>query len=229
MDSKSEFIDDSSASAMELHEAVAGGSVVPSGWFTYHQAEGRWSWSDELARMYGYEPGDVVPTAELLLSHKHPDDAARSETDLSRIVQARNEIAVLYRMIDRHGDEHVIVAHLETLRDANGGAVGTHGRCVDATALSRADVDGAIECFRQHAARIEQVKGFIMAACGVDEDAAFAILKWCSQTHNVKLWRVADRIATMLRSMSVDPEFRWGPAVVERLLLEACGARTGDS
>jgi hypothetical protein len=25
-----------------------------------------WEWSDELARMHGYEPGEVVPTTELL-------------------------------------------------------------------------------------------------------------------------------------------------------------------
>jgi hypothetical protein len=36
----------------------------------------RWEWSDEVARMHGYEPGAVVPTTKLLLSHKHPDDRA---------------------------------------------------------------------------------------------------------------------------------------------------------
>lgn len=229
MDSKSRFIDDASARAMELDQAVAGGRVVPSGWFTYHQAEDHWCWSEELARMYGYEPGDVVPTTELLLSHKHPDDAARTDMSLNRIVQARNTIAVQYRMIDRHGDEHVIVAHLEALCDAAGGAVGIHGRCVDASGLGGTDAGRAIASFRQHAARIEQVKGFIMAACGVDADAAFAVLKWCSQTHNVKLWRVADRIATRLRSISMEPELRWDTAAVERLLLEACTTGTGDS
>jgi hypothetical protein len=29
----------------------------------------RWEWSDEVALMHGYEPGSVVPTTELLLSH----------------------------------------------------------------------------------------------------------------------------------------------------------------
>jgi hypothetical protein len=33
-----------------------------------------WWWSDDVARMHGYEPGTVEPTTELLLSHKHPDD-----------------------------------------------------------------------------------------------------------------------------------------------------------
>ena len=36
----------------------------------------RWEWSDEVARMHGYEPGSVQPTTELMLSHKHPDDRA---------------------------------------------------------------------------------------------------------------------------------------------------------
>src|SRR6478609_7182477 len=44
------------------------------GGFLYHRNGDRWEWSDEVARIHGYEPDQVAPTTELMLSHKHPDD-----------------------------------------------------------------------------------------------------------------------------------------------------------
>jgi hypothetical protein len=37
-----------------------------------------WEWSDEVAEMHGYRPGEVTPTTELIAGHKHPDDLAAS-------------------------------------------------------------------------------------------------------------------------------------------------------
>ncbi|WP_407812667.1 PAS domain-containing protein, partial [Staphylococcus aureus] len=52
------------------------GSGAPHrvGGFLYHRNGDRWEWSDEVARIHGYEPDQVAPTTELMLSHKHPDD-----------------------------------------------------------------------------------------------------------------------------------------------------------
>src|SRR3546814_15529870 len=50
-----------------LHRLKVGGFRF---WFVGQ----RWEWSDEVARMHGYDPGSVTPTTELLLSHKHHDD-----------------------------------------------------------------------------------------------------------------------------------------------------------
>ncbi|MGI5187207.1 hypothetical protein ACQEVI_03580 [Promicromonospora sp. CA-289599] len=36
---------------------------------------------------YGFEPGDVVPTTSLKLSHKHPDDRARVDGVLRRAAE----------------------------------------------------------------------------------------------------------------------------------------------
>ncbi len=44
------------------------------GSFSFLTRENRWEWSDEVARMHGYEPETVEPTTERVLSHKHPDD-----------------------------------------------------------------------------------------------------------------------------------------------------------
>lgn len=44
------------------------------GRFEYRYDTDTWTWSDTVARIHGYEPGEVEPTTELVLSHKHPDD-----------------------------------------------------------------------------------------------------------------------------------------------------------
>jgi len=42
------------------------------GSFRYLRAEDRWEWSDAVAHMHGH----ALPTTALVMSHKHPDDAA---------------------------------------------------------------------------------------------------------------------------------------------------------
>ena len=51
-----------------------GGGPEPVGRFSFDVGSDRWWWSDELFDIYGFAPGSVVPTTELVLSHVHPDD-----------------------------------------------------------------------------------------------------------------------------------------------------------
>jgi len=83
--------------------------------------------------------------------------------------------------------------------------------------------------FRQHRARIEQVKGFLMVVCAMDEDAAFALLQWYSQVHNVKLWVIAERVAARLPLVRLDGEWPCAPQFIERMLLDACADGATDS
>jgi hypothetical protein len=56
------------------------------------------------------------------------------------------------------------------------------------------DARGLIE----RRAVIEQTKGMLMVIYGIDADAAFELLRWQSQQHNVKVGLLAERIATDL-------------------------------
>ncbi len=58
-------------------EALVDGPPQRVGRFEYHYGTDTWIWSDAVARMHGYRPGEVTPTTELVLSHKHPDDLGR--------------------------------------------------------------------------------------------------------------------------------------------------------
>ncbi len=53
------------------------------------------------------------------------------------------------------------------------------------------------EAVREIAARrsiIDQAKGMLMVVYGIDADAAFDLLRWQSQRHNVKLRLMADQV-----------------------------------
>lgn len=58
--------------------------------------------SDTVARMHGYEPGEVEPNTELLLRHKHPDDRERVAAILDR-VPAGEPFSSRHRIIDTAG------------------------------------------------------------------------------------------------------------------------------
>ena len=63
---------------------TAGAASTLLGRFRYDVPTDRWWWSDEVYRMHGFEPGEVVPTTAMILAHKHPEDRARYATALSR-------------------------------------------------------------------------------------------------------------------------------------------------
>jgi hypothetical protein len=44
------------------------------GRFRWEIQRGQAVWSDSVYRLYGYRPGQVVPSSALGLGHKHPDD-----------------------------------------------------------------------------------------------------------------------------------------------------------
>ena len=66
----------------------------------------------------------------------------------------------------------------------------THGFYVDVTPSERERQDqvaAAVTVIAEARAGIEQAKGMLMLIYGMDEPAAFELLKWRSQETNVKL------------------------------------------
>ncbi|SUD48462.1 putative diguanylate cyclase [Nocardia otitidiscaviarum] len=173
-----------------VEKVVGAGDAVRVGWFRMEFADQRWEWSDEMARLHGYEPGDVEPSTELLLSHKHPDDRDRVEAELVTSVRDHAPFSSRHRIIDTDGDEHQVVVVSEPITDDDGIVIGTGGYCVDLTDSLPESVDllGEVlpEIVEQRAA-IEQAKGILMAIYALSPDQAFQVLRWRSQVTNTKL------------------------------------------
>jgi PAS domain S-box-containing protein len=158
----------------------------------------RWEWSDEVARMHGYEPGEVVPTTKLLLSHKHPEDRAHVQDLLDYALQSEESFSSRHRFLDTAGNEHDAIVVADRMRDDSGAVVGTAGYYIDLTNTfdeTRQEVlDEALPDLFENRAAIEQAKGVLMYVYRVSAEQAFRVLQWRSQETNVKLRALAKQL-----------------------------------
>ena len=152
----------------------------------------RWEWSDNVARMHGYEPGEVVPTGELLLAHKHPDDRPLVAEVLDR-VRRGDPFSSRHRILDTADRVHWVIVVGDRLVDDDGDVIGTAGFYIDVTEVIQSDVTAAVSEASESRAVIEQAKGVLMVGYGISADRAFDILVWRSQETNVKVRDVAAR------------------------------------
>lgn len=152
----------------------------------------RWEWSDAVARMHGYEPGQVEPTTELLLQHKHPDDRDRVAAVLDHVLKGK-PFSSRHRIVDTCGHTRCVVVAGDRMLDDTGTLIGTSGFYVDVTDSLHSDITNVLEAVADARARIEQAKGVLMAAYGISAERAFDILVWRSQETNLKVRDLAAR------------------------------------
>ncbi len=165
----------------------------------------RWEWSDEVARMHGYEPGTVVPTTQLLLSHKHPDDRAHVQELLDYALRSEESFSSRHRFIDTAGNVHDAIVVADRMLDESGAVVGTAGYYIDLTNTfdeTRQEVlDVALPDLFENRAAIEQAKGVLMYVYRVSAEQAFRVLQWRSQETNVKLRSLAKQLLDEVTSL----------------------------
>ncbi|WP_438944075.1 ANTAR domain-containing protein [Nocardia blacklockiae] len=161
------------------------------GSFRFWFADQRWEWSDEIFAMHGYRPGEIVPTTELLLAHKHPEDRAHVEEILTKAVRSGASFSSRHRFLDTAGREHQAVVLADRIIDDEGVVVGTAGYYLDLTetfAAQRQEVlDETLPGLYESRAVIEQAKGVLMRVYRINAHQAFDVLRWRSQETNVKL------------------------------------------
>ena len=181
-----------------VREPLGAGAPQRIGWFRFYFDDGRWEWSPQVEKMHGYLPGSVTPTTEIVLSHKHPDDYRQIADTLDLIRQTRQAFSSRHRIIDVGGRVHHVVVVGDLLREIDGTVIGTHGYYVDVTPSEREHQDqvtAAVTIITEQRAGIEQAKGMLMLIYGMDDSAAFELLKWRSQETNVKLKLLARQLA----------------------------------
>jgi PAS domain S-box-containing protein len=193
--------------AVAVEQALAGGAPQSVGWFRFYFEDQRWEWSDQVQRMHGYKPGTVTPTTELVIAHKHPDDRDHVTANINDILNHRRAFSTRHRIVDTRGVVRHVVVVGDQLCDDHGEVIGTHGFYVDVTPLRARESEEVITArVNEIAGRrgvIDQTKGMLMLVYGIDEDAAFRLLKSLSQVHNMKLAAIAEQIATDFSALSL--------------------------
>jgi PAS domain S-box-containing protein len=185
-----------------LDRALVGGPPQRVGTFEYRYDTDSWTWSDTVAKMHGYEPGEVQPTTGLVLSHKHPEDLARVK---SLLIQSSAPFSSRHRIRTTTGEIRKVVVVGDAVTDPSGRTVAIRGFYVDVTEAFDADlrqeVGDELQVIVRHRAIIEQAKGVLMAVYDVSAGAAFSMLKWRSQELNVKLHDVAAKLVADMPSL----------------------------
>jgi ANTAR domain/PAS fold len=165
----------------------------------------RWEWSDEVARMHGYEPGTVEPTTELLLSHKHPDDRGHVQELLDRALHSKSSFSGRHRFVDTGGTVHDAIVLADRMSDETGAVVGTAGYYLDLTATfvenRQVALDRALPDLFEARAVIEQAKGLLIAVYRVSPEQAFGVLRWRSQETNTKLRSLANQLIVEIATL----------------------------
>lgn len=169
-----------------------------TGAFHLSVPSGTWTWSEALYTLFGFTPGDVVPTLELLLSHQHPDDRTAVAAAFEDAQGTGSTFSVWHRLRDAQGHVRQVLTVGGGERGPSGEVVGISGYVCDVTEFVRRttsrDVDAAIELIGQSRPAIDQAKGVLMMRFGLDDEAGFELLRRYSQEVNVKLRDVAREV-----------------------------------
>jgi hypothetical protein len=203
---------------------------VSVGAFRFWFVGQRWEWSDEVALMHGYQPGSVVPTTELLLSHKHSEDREHVQDLLDRALHSRSSFSSRHRFLDVGGNVHDAIVVADRMADETGAVVGTAGYYIDLTATfvetRQVALDEALPDLFEARAVIEQVKGVLMAIYRVSADQAFSVLRWRSQETNTKLRALAKQLLAEIATLP--PPSAEVQSAFDHLLLTAHERIEGD-
>jgi ANTAR domain/PAS fold len=203
----------------DVEQALAAGAPLRVGWFRFYFADQRWEWSEQVQRMHGYEPGRVTPTTELVLAHKHPEDRDRVAATIDEIVHTNGAFSTRHRIIDTRGKVHDVVVVGDPLYDDHRGdghrgdghradghraVVGTQGFYIDVSPLAEQAQEDLVTAklaeIAANRAGIEQAKGMLMLVYGIDDEAAFNVLRRLSQESNVRLRSLAETITEDFRA-----------------------------
>jgi hypothetical protein len=179
------------------------------GLYHYDVENDVWAWSSEIYVMHGYKPGDVVPTTELLVKHRHADDRRYVTEAIEEARRTGEPFSCPQRVVAADGRIWSVVVIGEADRAADGQVNAIRGYFVDVT-LSRAQEadqlqqaeDEAAGLQRAMASRaiIEQAKGMLMLAYGCGASAAFDLLIDASQRANTKLRYVAEGLVEAMQT-----------------------------
>ncbi|MEO8802176.1 MAG: EAL domain-containing protein [Rudaea sp.] len=104
------------------------------GSWTWEISSGTLSWSDELCRIYGVDPGSHVPTFADFLQRVHSEDRACVEGSVAQSLADLKPRHLELRILRPDGEVRTLSDQSEVLVDDQGRAAGLSGACLDITA-----------------------------------------------------------------------------------------------
>jgi PAS domain S-box-containing protein len=110
------------------------------------------AWSDQVYRIYGYEPGSVEVTSNLFFRHVHPEDRRRIDKEIRAAVAELRPYEQEHRLIRADGAERVVQEYAVVEVDESGRPLRILGAVQDVTERKLAE-----EALRQSEARFRNM------------------------------------------------------------------------
>jgi PAS domain S-box-containing protein len=101
---------------------------------------GKYQWSDETFRIYGYKPGEVEPDYERFISHLHPEDLPSFKKKRDHAVAHLNSYESEFRIIDKKGNLKHLASKVVIKRNKANQLTGFAGFNLDITERKKADI-----------------------------------------------------------------------------------------
>jgi PAS domain S-box-containing protein len=118
------------------------------------------TWSDELFRLYGFEPQAIEPSLDLLMPRVHPDDRESARRQIDEALDNPAPHSLSYRIVRPDGEVRHFQAHANFVTDQQGRAARAFGTAQDVTERVQAEERLRIsnEKLRALAARMQAVR-----------------------------------------------------------------------
>jgi PAS domain S-box-containing protein len=114
-------------------------SITHIGSWEWTIATGTVTWSDELYRIYGFEPRSIPITLEFFLSRIHPDERDRIEREIQAALHPPGRFAYREVIVRPDGSLRTLDTSGEAVVDEHGVAVRLVGTCRDITEVVARD------------------------------------------------------------------------------------------
>ena len=198
------------------YSSALGDGECPAGSFRLDMARRKMEWSDGLFLLHGYERGEVVPTFELILAHKHPDDRKRAQEILGEVLRVGGYFSIYHRLIDARGRVHQVLTAGEGILDESGRVSAVDGVMVDLTLTLRRETEkiarDAVAGATATRTVIDQARGILMGRLLIGSEQAFQLLVDYSSRRNLKVCVVSEELVQLAdgpkASELLDPAIR---------------------
>jgi PAS domain S-box-containing protein len=112
--------------------------VAHIGNFTWDMTNRAVTWSDELYRLFGVDPGGIDPATEAM-GLVHPADCVPIRAAIQRTVDTKEPYSFFYRIRRRDGEERILHSRGHLVSGGEGDPVSIFGTTQDVTASRRAE------------------------------------------------------------------------------------------
>jgi PAS domain S-box-containing protein len=118
----------------ELREQLqAAQAITHIGSWAWTVATNEVCWSDELYRIYGYEPGAIEVTLEVFLSHIRENERERIKAEIQSVLVRPGRFFYREVIIRPDGCERILDTMGDTITDDHGSVIKLVGTCRDVT------------------------------------------------------------------------------------------------